>query len=294
MPPHDELALLQRLEAIDSKHEWNWILQEAQSLDLKTEKRAEFLENCVSRRESGEPLAYIFGHWSFGPLELEVGPGVLIPRPETEELASLFVAEVAKKKNSFEYWHIVDAGAGSGCLGLMVAAELLKQKILEPDQLKLTLIESSELAYAYLQKNTDVFGNFLNELGIEKPKVIAFQGSWQSWKYEAPIQALLSNPPYISKTEADQPDATVASYEPSEALFPDDLDQRPDATGPYLSLLRFAKLFLAPNGLVAFEHGFLQKDALDTLAKEQFPDFKRHFVKDISGKNRFFFLQRLF
>ncbi|MGN0562261.1 MAG: peptide chain release factor N(5)-glutamine methyltransferase [Candidatus Fimenecus sp.] len=136
----------------------------------------------LERRLHGEPLQYILGKWSFYGRDFFVGEGVLIPRPETEQLVETANAHIRDK----QYRVIWDLCAGSGCIGLTVALE-------NPDT-NVYLFEKYDAALYYLQKNRDA-------LGVKNAKIIQadiFEYLPQNGFF---TDLLLSNPPYIPSAE---------------------------------------------------------------------------------------------
>jgi release factor glutamine methyltransferase len=275
----DEAAFIsfqKGMEALGAKHEVRWVLDEM----LRLGRGDAYLQEVLQRRSKGEPLAYIFGHWAFRSHEFHVGPGVLIPRPETEELVDLVLERMRSRNKTFPSWHIVDAGAGSGCLGIALQLEAGDPRTqLDP---KLTLIELSEEAWPCLEKN----------IAQHVPTANLFKGSWLEWPPER-IQVLVSNPPYISGVGADKPDESVAEWEPHSALFPEDLWRFPDASGPYRELIRLAQHCVEPGGIAAFELGAPQASWISEHLKQNYPLWSGELVSDMGGKARFWIMQRL-
>lgn len=145
--------------------------------------------------KSGEPLQYVIGKWDFYESEFYVGPGVLIPRPETEELVELALSSIDCAKEAVIY----DLCSGSGCIGISLAKKLPKAKVY--------LIEKSQDAFKYLKKNCDGVPNVfplladINDIDASLPRP----------------DVIISNPPYIpaSQLSALQPEV---QKEPSMAL----------------------------------------------------------------------------
>jgi release factor glutamine methyltransferase len=150
-------------ERLNILHEARWIeefvLREAN--DINSQK--ELCESVFRRRAQGEPLAYIFGSWAFREYEFFVGPGVLIPRPETEELVEYALDAIRGsalwknlQKPTSPILRVCDLGAGTGCVGLSFAYDVLKKS---PSnlQVELFLVERSPEAKEYLKKNIALF-----------------------------------------------------------------------------------------------------------------------------------------
>ncbi len=257
-------------------HEVRWVLAEAHALG----KGSDYLKDVFERRSRGEPLAYIFGHWSFRDLELHVGPGVLIPRPETEELVDLVLERMRSKERSFPEWRIVDAGAGSGCLGIAIDKEARQQLRLKTH---LCLIEASSEARPWLQENVSQWA----------PHAEVFGGSWMTWAPSDLVQVFVSNPPYISGKDGDRADADVAQWEPPQALYPADLGRHPDATGPYRELIKIADLCVAKGGIAAFELGSSQAAWIGDYVVQNYPLWRGTLLRDMAGKERFWVMERI-
>ena len=113
--------------------------------DLVDHETEEKTEKLIGRLQKHEPLQYVLGTANFYGLELNVGPGVLIPRPETEELVSLIIKENHQNQNL----HILDIGTGSGCIALALAETLATEKVygLDISEKALEIAHSNALKY---------------------------------------------------------------------------------------------------------------------------------------------------
>ena len=112
------------------------------------------LDDCLCRLKSGEPLQYIIGKWDFYDSEFYVGEGVLIPRPETEELVELAINNLKNVNNPI----VIDLCSGTGCIGISIAKALTDSKVY--------CIEKSKKAYSYLLKNANGVDNVVpDQLG---------------------------------------------------------------------------------------------------------------------------------
>ena len=155
------------------------------------------LEKMMLRLEKGEPVQYIIGVADFCGRQFRVAPGVLIPRPETEELCRWIISQ----KGQSPLCEILDIGTGSGCIAITLALEL-------PDA-HVTAWDISDEALRIAQENAIALGAnvcFKNEDILNIP---------HSSKYSL----IVSNPPYIQPKERDGMAENVLSYEPSLALF---------------------------------------------------------------------------
>ncbi len=162
------------------------------------EKSVRFLE-MINRRAHGEPVQYVIGLWDFYGESFYVGDGVLIPRPETEMLVDFALDYLKDKTNPV----IIDLCSGTGCIGLSVAKNLPSSKVY--------LVEKSEKAFTYLQKNLESFG-CKNVTAVKGDIFSGFDG------FDIPKPDLiLSNPPYIESSEITTLQSEVL-LEPSMAL----------------------------------------------------------------------------
>ena len=155
------------------------------------------LEKMMLRLENGEPIQYIIGVADFCGRQFRVAPGVLIPRPETEELCRWIISQ----KGQSPLCEILDIGTGSGCIAITLALE-------QPDA-HVTAWDISDEALRIAQENAISLGAnvcFKNEDILNIP---------HSSKYSL----IVSNPPYIQPKERDGMAENVLSYEPSLALF---------------------------------------------------------------------------
>jgi release factor glutamine methyltransferase len=211
----------------------------------------------VKRRLKGEPIAYITGRRAFWNIELHVGPGVLIPRPDSEVLIS---SAIEHFEGTAGPARVLDLGTGPGTL-LLAALDLW------PDATGLA-IDSSRRALSYATANS-------RRLGFEKRARFKI-GDWANG-VEGPFDLILCNPPYVAEDEPLGPG--VAEHEPEEALFagPEGLD----------SIRRVADdipRLLAPGGLAAVEIGPAQGEAaLDLLQQDR---LSGKVVQDLASRDR--------
>ncbi len=275
--------LKQRLQKISSAHELSWILEWLSKFPNSDDTNAR-AEDLIRRRENGEPLAYIFGEWAFRDLELFVGPGVLIPRPETEELVDL-----ALNLGSWESggkFRIADLGAGTGAIGLGLLKGLQNRRR-EPALITLDFIEASPDAYRYLQQNVARYRTLFTRARME-----THQLPWDEWALyqdEKSFDFLISNPPYISQDEWQNLDPGVKNYEPQSALVPRNADEK--AMSDYLQIVEIAARLLKEGGLLLFEMGLQSDDLLGHMEGDRrFCDLS--LSPDMAGKARFLSARR--
>jgi len=225
-------------------------------------------EALISRRVNGEPIAYILGKKGFHNIELLVAPGVLIPRPETELLVDIALAEITKLNTPT---NILDLGTGSGAIALAIASEAPLAHVIATDQ-------SSE-ALAIAKQNSQAL-NLSHQVKFA-------QGSWYgAIDQQNRFDVIVSNPPYIANLDPHLMQGDLR-FEPSSALTD-------YASG--LSCLEViisgANQHLKPGGLVAVEHGFDQSESVRQLLQAtDFVDIQVHLdlaglCRVVSGRKR--------
>lgn len=163
-----------------------------------SESQVALMNEIIDRRKNGEPLQYIVGKWDFYGFTFKVGDGVLIPRPETENLVEYVLNEIQNVKTPI----VFDLCSGSGCIGLTIAK-------LRPDSM-VYLFEKEDKAYFYLNKNLEEF-NLKNAVAV-KCDILDCDLT------DLPVaDAIVSNPPYIRSAEIPLLQAEVKK-EPLSAL----------------------------------------------------------------------------
>lgn len=203
---------------------------------LDAEPPAPF-EALVARREAGEPVAYITGSRGFWTVEIEVGPGVLVPRPDSETLLEAALAHFGKAGPAT----ILDLGTGPGTLLLAALDQWPYARGLG--------IDASEAALAYARRNAE-------RLGLAARAELR-RGDWAEG-VEGPFDLILCNPPYV-EAGADLP-RDVAEWEPPEALFAGE-----DGLADYRRLAPEIRRLLRPGGLACVEIGAGQAPAVTAL-----------------------------
>ena len=197
------------------------------------------LREVVRRRADREPLQHITGRAPFRSLELLVGPGVFVPRPETELLAGLAVDAL---RSSAEPQPIgIDLGTGSGAIALAMATEVPHSRI--------AAVERSSDAYAWARRNVEETGAANLEL-VQGDLADAFP------ELEGHAAVVASNPPYVPD-DAIPRDPEVRLFDPAAALYGGE-----DGLDVVRVISRRALALLRPGGLVAIEHGEFQGEAV--------------------------------
>lgn len=226
----------------------------------ETEKLS--LKNSLNRLLQHEPIQYVLNEAWFGGMKFYVDQNVLIPRPETEELADWVITDC---KFPIHHLSILDIGCGSGCIPIFLKRKLHKAEVWACDL--------SEGALSVAKKNADQLGaeinfaqlNFLNE--TEQNQLPSFD-------------IIISNPPYVPEKDKHQMQPNVLHYEPATALFvPDD-----DALIFYKSIADFGKKKLNPNGAIYVEiHEGLGDSVLKLFQSNGYGAILK---KDMQGKDR--------
>lgn len=233
-----------------------------QELEAGLEKR--FVE-MLCRRVQGEPLQYITATQEFMGLELQVGPGVLIPRQDTETLVE-HVLEFLQEKPA-QRVRVLDLCTGSGCIAVSVAHYHPSAEV--------TAVDISETALDIAQRNA---------AALQLDNRVAFL---QGDLYEAlgagietgVFDVIVSNPPYIASWEMETLERQVREYEPAIAL-----EGGQDGLEFYRRIAFHAPRFLRPGGMLAFEVGWQQASDVVSLLQSSFTDIST--VQDVAGSYR--------
>ncbi|MDY0097781.1 MAG: peptide chain release factor N(5)-glutamine methyltransferase [Bacteroidales bacterium] len=226
---------------------------------LSPENTSRIKEIC-ERLKTGEPLQYILGETIFHDCRIKVNPSVLIPRPETEELAELIINE-----NKGFSGKLTDACTGSGCIAIALAVKFKEAGIsgfdLSPEAISLA-VENAELNNAKVSfYQADVFD--IPACNINK------------------VDIIVSNPPYVRNSEKRAMKRNVLGFEPHEALFvPDD-----DPLIFYKAILKLAGKMLTRGGKIYFEiNEAMGRDTIGLLRSYNYTETAIY--KDINGKDR--------
>jgi release factor glutamine methyltransferase len=213
-----------------------------------------------SELKTGKPLQYVLGETLFYNCTIMVNPGVLIPRPETEEMVDLIV-----KENRGFTGKIIDIGTGSGCIAVALAVNFPLSKV--------TGIDKSGEAILTASKNAEK-----NNAAIKFIKADLFKIDTSEFQ-KADI--IVSNPPYVRNSEKKLMKQNVLGFEPRQALFvPDN-----DPLKFYRAILNLARHIMYPGGAVYFEiNEAMGKQIHDLLESYKF--YEIEIIKDINSKDR--------
>lgn len=237
-----------------------WRLRAAANEVVAAEAAARFHE-LVARRAAGEPLHYLLGRRGFWSLELQVGPGVLVPRPDTECLVEQALAHIdAALAAGADPCRVLDLGTGSGAIAIAIAVER--------PQVEVMAVEASPIAF-------DLAATNIARLAPGRVELLA--GSWWEPVRLRRFDVAVSNPPYLA---ADDPHLPSLAFEPREALV-----GGADGLDCFRTIVAGAGAHLAPGGWLGLEHGAMQGDAVRQLLRAAgFQDIATH--RDLAGLER--------
>lgn len=217
------------------------------------------LDQAVEKLKKGMPIQYIIGSAPFYGREFKVGPSVLIPRNETEELVHLII-----KENNFPGLKILDLGSGSGCIPITLALEL--------ELASVSGVDISEEAVHLAEFNASELGAWVNFSILD---ILSEDLPSLEW------DILVSNPPYVRRSEKAQMHQNVLDYEPHLALFVSD----EDPLLFYRVISQKGNAVLKSGGKLYFEineaFGAQVVDLLSSIGYEQI-----RLIKDLNDKDR--------
>ncbi|MGO4299554.1 peptide chain release factor N(5)-glutamine methyltransferase [Leifsonia sp. RAF41] len=223
---------------------------------------AESVRLVVERRAAREPLQHITGRAPFRSLELNVGPGVFVPRPETEQVAQ-FAIDALRAVPSPEPV-AVDLGTGSGAIALALATEVPHARVYA--------VENSPEAFIWTRRNVDEVGA-TNLTPVFIDLADALPG------LDGTVDVVISNPPYVPD-DAIPRDPEVRLHDPHAALY-----GGPDGLDVVRTISRVAQRLLRPGGTLVLEHGELQGAAIrDILTADGWRAAATH--RDLTTRDR--------
>ena len=216
----------------------------------------------MAKLDQGEPIQYVMGYAPFCGRHFHVEPGVLIPRPETQQLVEWAVEEIGKSAAR----SVLDIGTGSGCIAISIALEAPLSEVsawdISTDALRIARGNAASL-HAPVE--------FRQQDALHAP-----MEDREKW------DLIISNPPYVMEKERKEMADNVLRHEPSLALFvPND-----DPLRFYRAIARYGKHALRPGGTLFFEiNPLLAEDMLRLLEEESYQHVQ--LIADAFGKSRF-------
>jgi release factor glutamine methyltransferase len=226
-------------------------------------------EALVGRRIQGESVAYLIGMREFMGRDFAVGPGVLVPRPETELMVERAVSTIDRMWPGIPV-RVVDICTGSGAVALSLAL------LTRPDLVSITASDVSAAALAYARQNR-------TSLGLDQ-RVDLIEGDLLAWS-DGPWDMILANPPYLTSEQIDNnPDLAA---EPRLAL-----DGGFDGLELIERMIDQSVSRVAPRFAMTIETDPDQADAASALAATRFPTADVIIVPDLTGRARFVSIER--
>jgi release factor glutamine methyltransferase len=221
----------------------------------------------IARREAGEPLQHITGRAFFRYLELRVGPGVFVPRPETEVVAGWAIDTLRTMDVGDPL--VVDLGTGSGAIALSIAQEVPRARV--------HAVEMDPKAYVHATRNVEE----LDERGRVRLHLGDFADALRD--LDGTVDLVISNPPYIPMSEWEYVPEDVRDFDPAAALW----GGGDDGLDAIRVVERTARRLLRPGGWCAVEHSDLQGNPVYWVFAEEngWRDMRNH--KDLTGRDRF-------
>ena len=222
-----------------------------------TEEEKQFVKGIFQQLAAHKPAQYIIGQADFYGMQLKVDERVLIPRPETEDLVELILAE-----NPEVNLKVLDIGTGSGAIALALAKNKPVWSVTAADISQDALDVASENAknqkFNIFFKKSDCFAEI-------------------SEKYDI----IVSNPPYISREDESEVSLNVLHSEPHLALFADE-----DGLAIYRRIAEDAKDYLKDGGKIYLEIGYKQGQSVPELFRKHLPEKRVRTLKDQFGQDR--------
>ena len=246
-------ARLQETAVLSPANEARWMVERVSGYDgvelvvgeheVATAPAMQHLDDMLERRAGGEPLQYVLGRWGFLGLDLMVDRRVLVPRPETEVVAQVAIAEAVRlgaRRGTHDPWAagitnyaIADLGTGSGALALALACELPDAEVWATDV--------SPDALAVARANLAGIGSAATRVRLEA-------GSWFDalpGELRGRLKVIVSNPPYVAEREVPELASVVVDWEPRLALV-----SGPTGLEAIEAILAEAPAWLDPRGAV--------------------------------------------
>ena len=239
--------------------------QDLELADGDREKITAEYADLINQRLLGRPVQYITGSAAFRYLDLEVGEGVLIPRPESELIVDRVIGHLNSLEDKELAKSVIDLGAGSGALSISISTEAALKGL----KISMVAVEKSAEAAAWLNKNIAKYDLpirvVIEDVATALPDVKA--------------DLVVANPPYIPNDE--KLPKEVANYEPEIALRGGPVD---GMQIPKIFIDSAARL-LKPGGFFIMEHHEMQSNLVANAMAENFTSIQTH--SDLTGRDRF-------
>ncbi|WP_442891881.1 peptide chain release factor N(5)-glutamine methyltransferase [Corynebacterium sp. Marseille-Q4381] len=220
---------------------------------------------AIARRATREPLQHITGTAQFGPHELSVGPGVFVPRPETEVLAEWGAQLLADATSNPPT--AIDLGTGSGALAVYLKSRVPAARVVGVDK--------QEQALAYARRNGE--GVEFHKGDMTDPELLT--------ELSGTVDVIVANPPYVPETPDLDPEVY---FDPHEAVF-----SGADGMEAIRGLVPVAKRLLKPGGRIGIEHDDSTSELVQECLKADggFTDVQA--MQDLTGRSRFVVASKL-
>lgn len=229
-------------------------------VDPDKELEIKDIDRIIEELRSWRPVQYVIGRADFDDMSLEVREGVLIPRPETEELVEWITSESAQDAR------ILDVGTGSGCIAIALSRRLNGSRVWALDISPEALDIARHNGEKYAPNVEFIMGDALADF---------------STLVDEKLDVVVSNPPYIPRSDEHSMRRNVTDYEPSTALFVEDSDPLVF----YRSIARTARRMLKPEGKLYYE--IYEHFAADMVAMLEAEGYSQVVVReDFRGKQR--------
>jgi len=276
---HSPERVLAAAATVFGRREAGWVLEELgiHSRQPLTPEASRRLAEALRRRAAGEPLQYVLGHWPFRHLDLLVDRRALIPRPETEWVTDVALAELDRLVAAGRPPVVVDLGTGTGAIALSVASE--------------------RASFGVEVTGTDVDGTVLELARANEQRVASTRGDlgalrWREGSWWAALDLaerglvtlVVANPPYVSTTEWETLDPVVRDHEPYRALVADAGTDGTPGFAAIEAVVSGAPDWLSRPGAAVVEISPAQRDAALWLASRL--GASAHVLADLAGRPR--------
>ncbi|HEY3436661.1 MAG TPA: peptide chain release factor N(5)-glutamine methyltransferase [Actinotalea sp.] len=226
------------------------------------------LSELVARRASREPLQHLTGRAPFREIELEVGPGVFVPRPETEQVAQVAISAARTALAEAGHVLVVDLCTGSGAIALAVAHEVPGSQVVG--------VELDAGAVAWARRNADR----LADVGAAV-RMVRGDARTALRELDGSVDVVASNPPYIPP-DAVPVDPEVRDHDPAVALY----GLGPDGLAVPTGVIGAAARLLRPGGTFVMEHAEVQAGAVRALVEADGRFTEVRTAPDLTGRDR--------